>query len=180
MSTYIIQNANLLVGTTVDAGFKLDVNGTARVSGDLTLNPSGISTITQNATTGNYNQILFKVNGTTQSSILALSSALYFSVNGSSTALTIASNLNVGIGTTNPTASAILDVTSTSKGFLPPRMTNAQRVAISSPAVGLMVYQTDSTEGTYEYISSGWRIINGGGGGSVDELQVALLSQVYG
>ena len=41
-STYIIQNANLLVGTTTDSGYKLDVNGTARVSGAtgtiLTLN----------------------------------------------------------------------------------------------------------------------------------------------
>jgi len=94
--------------------------------------------------------------------------------------LRITSGGNVGIGTSSPSASAILQADSTTRGFLPPRMTNAQRTAISSPAVGLMVYQTDSTEGTYEYISSGWRIINGGGGGGVDELQVALLSQVYG
>jgi hypothetical protein len=69
---------------------------TITAGGDLSLNPSGNSTITQNASTGNYNQILFKVNGTTQSSILALSSALYFSVNGSCTALTIS---NTGAAT---------------------------------------------------------------------------------
>lgn len=87
---------------------------------------------------------------------------------------------SLGIGTTSPSASAILQADSTTKGFLPPRMTNAQRTAIGSPAVGLLVYQTDATEGTYEYISSGWRIINGGGGGGVDELQVALICQVFG
>ena len=49
----------------------------------------------------------------------------------------------VGIGTTTPNASAILDITSTSKGLLPPRMNTIQRNAITSPAEGLVVYNTD-------------------------------------
>jgi hypothetical protein len=49
----------------------------------------------------------------------------------------------VGIGTTTPAASAELDVTSTTKGFLPPRMTHAQKTAIASPASGLLVWCTD-------------------------------------
>lgn len=53
---------------------------------------------------------------------------------------------NVGIGTTNPNASAQLDVSSTSAGFLPPRMTVAQRTAITSPAAGLVIYCTDCDE----------------------------------
>lgn len=61
-----------------------------------------------------------------------------------------------GIGTTSPHESAKLEVSSTDKGFLPPRMTNTQRAAISSPAVGLMVYQTDATAGLYYYIGSAW------------------------
>jgi len=48
----------------------------------------------------------------------------------------------VGIGTTTPNASAALDITSTTSGFLPPRMTQAQRNAITSPAAGLTVYDT--------------------------------------
>ncbi len=50
---------------------------------------------------------------------------------------------NVGIGTTTPHASAKLEVASTNSGFLPPRMTYAQRNAISSPAQGLIIYCTD-------------------------------------
>jgi len=46
----------------------------------------------------------------------------------------------VGIGTATPNASAKLDVSSTTSGFLPPRMTYAQKTAISSPAAGLMVW----------------------------------------
>jgi Fibrobacter succinogenes major domain (Fib_succ_major) len=46
----------------------------------------------------------------------------------------------VGIGTATPDASAKLDVSSTTSGFLPPRMTYAQKTAISSPAAGLMVW----------------------------------------
>ena len=53
------------------------------------------------------------------------------------------------IGTTTPHASAKLDITSTDKGFLPPRMTSSQRTSIQNPATGLMVYQTDGTAGLY-------------------------------
>lgn len=45
---------------------------------------------------------------------------------------------------TNPDPSAILDVESTDKGFLPPRMTTAQRDGITSPANGLVVYNIDA------------------------------------
>jgi hypothetical protein len=50
----------------------------------------------------------------------------------------------VGIGTASPATSAQLDVSSTTKGFLPPRMTTTQRNAISSPATGLTIYNTTS------------------------------------
>ncbi|UQD55220.1 hypothetical protein [Flavobacterium sp. K5-23] len=49
----------------------------------------------------------------------------------------------VGIGTITPNASSVLDVSSTTQGMLTPRMTTAQRIAIASPANGLMVYDTD-------------------------------------
>ncbi len=61
-----------------------------------------------------------------------------------------------GIGTTTPHASAKLEVNATDKGFLPPRMTSTQRSAISNPATGLMVYQTDGTSGLYYYSGTDW------------------------
>jgi hypothetical protein len=48
----------------------------------------------------------------------------------------------VAIGTTTPSAKAILDLTSTTKGFLPPRMTTTERNAITSVPAGLMIYNT--------------------------------------
>lgn len=50
---------------------------------------------------------------------------------------------SIGIGTGTPDPSSKLDVTSKTKGFLPPRMTTLQRTAIVNPAVGLLVYNTD-------------------------------------
>jgi uncharacterized protein (TIGR02145 family) len=76
-------------------------------------------------------------------------------------AFTIASMAqNVGIGTTTPAASAQLDVSSTSKGFLPPRMTAAQRKAIASPAGGLLVYQTDYPSGFYFFKGDVWTMLS--------------------
>ncbi|KJD36273.1 hypothetical protein PW52_06685 [Tamlana sedimentorum] len=49
----------------------------------------------------------------------------------------------VGIGTTNPNASSILDIESTTQGVLTPRMTSLQRLAIVSPAEGLLVFDLD-------------------------------------
>jgi len=66
----------------------------------------------------------------------------------------------VAINTSGATAdtSAMLDVSSTTKGFLPPRMTEAQRTVISSPATGLLVFQTDGTSGLYYYNGSTWQV----------------------
>jgi len=76
-----------------------------------------------------------------------------------STPLTIErSSGNVGIGTTAPNASSILDVTSTTKGFLMPRMTYAQMKAISTPATGLQVYNTDNNT-PQVYDGTGYQIL---------------------
>jgi len=56
--------------------------------------------------------------------------------------LTATTYAQVGIGTTTPDASSALDITSTTKGLLPPRMTTAERDAISSAAKGLIVFNT--------------------------------------
>jgi hypothetical protein len=84
----------------------------------------------------------------------------------------VTSKAQIGIGTTSPNASAKLDITSTNKGFLPPRVTltgTADVATIASPATGLMVYNTATagtspsnvTPGIYYYDGSKWqRIIN--------------------
>ncbi len=74
------------------------------------------------------------------------------------TMLSMKSNTsNVGVNTNTPNASAILDVTSTTKGFLPPRMTNSQMGLIPKPSEGLMVYCTNCTpKGLRVYNGSNW------------------------
>jgi hypothetical protein len=66
---------------------------------------------------------------------------------------------NVGIGTTSPDGTSILDLTSTTQGFLPPRMREFQRDDITSPAVGLMIYNTDTDEINVYTNNNGWRIL---------------------
>ncbi|WP_394774187.1 hypothetical protein [Flavobacterium sp.] len=67
--------------------------------------------------------------------------------------LTLAGNAQIGIGTTTPNATSILDITSTTKGMLTPRMTTVQRNAIATPADGLTVYDTDLK--VFYYYSTG-------------------------
>jgi hypothetical protein len=64
---------------------------------------------------------------------------------------------SLGIGATSINASAKVQIDSTTQGFLPPRMTSAQRTAIGTPATGLIVYQTDSVEGLYVYSGGSWK-----------------------
>lgn len=56
--------------------------------------------------------------------------------------LTFLGQAQIGIGTVTPNASSVLDITSTTKGLLAPRMTTAERTAIVSPAESLLVYDT--------------------------------------
>lgn len=71
-------------------------------------------------------------------------------------------NAQVGIGTLTPDASSMLDLSSTDKGLLAPRMTTTQRVAITTPAQGLLVY--DTTENSfYHYNGTIWVKIESNG-----------------
>ena len=66
--------------------------------------------------------------------------------------ITIIGNAQIGIGTVTPDASSVLDITSTTKGMLAPRMTTAQRNAITSPAESLMVF--DTTEKSFYFYNA--------------------------
>lgn len=73
---------------------------------------------------------------------------------------------NVGIGTTSPAASAAVDITSTTKGFLPPRMLKSQRDSITSPEAGLIIYCTNCGGGEPEfYNGTAWVNMIGGAPG---------------
>jgi hypothetical protein len=72
----------------------------------------------------------------------------------------VQNNGSIGIGTNAAiVSSAKVQIDSTTQGFLPPRMTNTERTAITAPAVGLIVYCTDMVEGLYIYKSTGWTFV---------------------
>jgi uncharacterized protein (TIGR02145 family) len=77
----------------------------------------------------------------------------------------------VGIGTSNVNPSAKLQIDATDKGFLPPRMTTSERNAISSPATGLVIFNT-TTNSLEVKKSNGW--------GTLSESFVALPTAVIG
>jgi hypothetical protein len=216
---------NLLIGTIVNSTFKLDVNGTARVSGNMDFGTTAAaSTITLPQSSGwtdftitNFNQantgIRFRnptgtrtitigganldiTNSTgiitgqiLSSQQISIGSISTTTIRGTNTATldlngdnmimhsrtTTASNLRILSGSATATSkgtvyisdysnltgtiipSAQLQVDSTTQGFLPPRMTLAQRTAIATPAEGLIVFQTDGTIGLYVYANATWR-----------------------
>jgi hypothetical protein len=71
-------------------------------------------------------------------------------------------------------ASSVLDIKSTSKGLLIPRLTQSERNAISSPEIGLMIFQTDGTAGFYYYSSTGWAAVGASSGGGIQSYTYAL------
>ena len=74
---------------------------------------------------------------------------------------------NVGIGTSKPDQSAVLDLSSSNKGLLMPRMSLQQKTTIQSPAVGLVVYQTDFLSGFYYYDGKDWKSMSSVGQNSI-------------
>ncbi|MBO9616186.1 MAG: hypothetical protein J7619_26060 [Dyadobacter sp.] len=73
------------------------------------------------------------------------------------TLFTFIASAQVGIGTISPDGSAQLDVQSTTKGALIPRMLDSDRTAITSPATGLLVYQTNGAAGFYYFDGTNWQ-----------------------
>jgi len=160
-------NGNVGIGATSDAGFKLDVNGTARIQDNLTIVKSFVGTFDgvsiQNTSSGSTTIFRAKDNstGVCEFGLGGTTSAfpndaffytnktnLDFYANADRKLKIFGATGNVAIqngGTFTDISSAQLQVNSTTKGFLPPRMTTTQKNAIASPAAGLVVY--DSTLG---------------------------------
>jgi hypothetical protein len=141
-----------------DSGERLQVTGTSKLAGKVTI--SDASTETLLVTSSAFNSRI-NINNTnagpntgislSHNSIIKWVLAAY----GTTADFTFYNNAllsdaffikgtsnNVIIGSTTDVASALLNVTSTTKGFLPPRMTTTQKNAITSPAAGLVVYDT--------------------------------------
>ena len=129
----IFDTGNVLINTTTDAGFKLDVNGTARVQGSLSLTAGNVINI------GNVQAL---APNTGNDLMVGFNNSLLTFYTGNNPVGRFFSTGNFAIGTTTDVASSKLTIQSTTQGFLPPRMTTTQKNAIATPATGLQVYDT--------------------------------------
>jgi len=160
---------NISIGTTTDAGYKLDVNGTARIQGNT--NITGFLSATsylecrnqfllRNGLGGGHTSFnidatnLYLVNSTSINFQIGYSGNYSFILNNADRTIGMADNGATAI--TN--ASSVLTLTSTTKGFLQPRMTNAQAVAIATPATGLQAYDTTNNKNLL-YNGTAWQNI---------------------
>lgn len=76
-------------------------------------------------------------------------------------------NAQVGVGTSSPDPSSMLDIESNSKGFLPPRMDTTARDGITTPATGLLIFNTSTNKLNY-YNGTSWQIVQTGTSSYVD------------
>ena len=130
----LFSTGNLAINSTTDAGFKLDVNGTARFGTSAKVELGDFSG-------GGQSYGLLKVDfaGGWAFGISNLAkSQVYFEIR--STGQTIFGSGNSNFSSLS--ASAKVQIDSTTQGFLPPRMTTTQKNAIATPAAGLVVYDT--------------------------------------
>ena len=140
---------NFLINTTTDAGFKLDVNGTARVSGGVTSGIIGTAGILNlNRSSDGANVGFVRVESSGGGIQIGSGVNMFFSNNG-----------RIVVNSTTTDASAIFKIDSTTQGFLSPRMTTTQINAIASPAEGLQVYNTTISHMCF-YQAGSWVKIN--------------------
>jgi len=66
------------------------------------------------------------------------------------------SQVSISDNNAGPDNSAVLSLSSTTRGFRPPSMTKSQRLSINSPSAGLLVYQYNDTMGLYYYNGANW------------------------
>jgi len=78
--------------------------------------------------------------------------------NNATRLMTMSAEGVLSIGTASPSTKALLDLTSTTRGFLPPRMTTAQRDAITSVPAGLMIYNTTTNKLNF-YNGTAWEAV---------------------
>jgi trimeric autotransporter adhesin len=87
-------------------------------------------------------------------------------------------NGSVGIGTQAPSSTSVLDIQSTTKGILIPRLSKVQRDAIVAPATGLLIYQTNNTPGYYYHNGTSWvSIVNGSANNYLSNLLPTSVNQ---
>jgi hypothetical protein len=168
--TVFSSTSNIGINTTTDAGFKLDVNGTFRVTDNNQLGwGNGNYFIANNATPSITLYLQSSVAATFTTSGICTIPTIRTSTGGISPTSDNSQDLGSQFGrfrhgwlggqlkvgdATAVNASAKVQIDSTTQGFLPPRMTGAQAELISSPAEGLMVYATTGTGVTIT--SKGW------------------------
>jgi len=163
----------LLLGTTTESTFLLDVNGTARVTGANEL--IGVTTFLSGRFTSFFSSpfVGFDVSGSGWSWQIKRGGGVQFTIFGGSGNANFGNSLtDFGYklsveGTLNTTdklsvgapvaPSAIAEIVSTTKGFLPPRMDTTQKNAIVTPAAGLIVY--DTTLNKLCVYTTGWETI---------------------
>jgi hypothetical protein len=158
-------NGNVLVNTTTDNGYRMYVAGHTAVD-TLTVVGNGgniyLNNTTARISTNGTGEVGINFNSAaTTTNCFAVyngSNVTLFSVARTSGNAFVSGSL--GVGTSSPNSTAALQIDSTTKGFLPPRMTSTERAAITSPATGLVVYQTDGNEGLWLYtVANGWRAL---------------------
>lgn len=135
----------------------LQIVGTIIYSGNNGIVLSGSATnatITGNTLVATAGQQIVLSNGATAE----ICANTGFSTLIGSTFSSLNSNSTIYAGTSSINSSAIIEADSITQGFLPPRMTEVQREAIVSPAIGLMVYQTDD-DTVWFNTSTGWKSI---------------------
>lgn len=151
-------------------------NGTNWVTlgGSTGSDAQNISGSSFNATTGDL--VIGIQNGTSETiNFNSLKDHDWYEVSGTTAPDNISDNLftlgNVAIGIIAPDSSAVLDISSTTKGALFPRMTEIQKNAIATPATGLLVYQLDSTNGFYYFDGAAWLFLGAGSSSSATTIQ---------